>query len=100
MRPNSNIKHKETQPWYDVECKRSQTIFYQQLNKFRKDDSCKNRENMIRARSNYKNIVRIKNIYNEQKQTKKLESLRYQNANEYWKLFKSVEDTKGDISTD
>ena len=87
---DNGMQSKQKQPWYDDECKMFQSDFYKYLNCYRKDKFDDNRENMVRARSKYKSLIRSKKYNYEQQQTRKLENLRSKNAKEYWKLLKSM----------
>lgn len=77
-RSGSNCK--ESQPWYDSECKIAQSDFYECLHYFRSNISDENREHMVTSRSKYKAMIRSKKYNHEQLQISKLETLRAKNA--------------------
>ena len=80
----------KSQPWFVINCKEKQNEFYDFLNKYRRDKSDLNRCKLVKARSDYKNIIRNKKCEYNNSQTKKLECVRYKNAKEYWKMLKGL----------
>lgn len=69
--------------WYDDECKEKQRVFYTCLKYFRSNDCDENRSNMVKARSEYKCIIRSKKFEYGKYQTRTLENMRVSNAKEY-----------------
>ena len=74
---------------YDDECKRSKRTFNNNLtNNFKQDHSELIRQEMVNARSPYKQLIRQKRYTYNVSQTRKLEDMRYKSAKEYWSLLK------------
>ena len=73
---------------FDHLCADKRKQFYHSLNIFRKNKSSENRQQMIMARTEYKNSVRNFNYNKQQQKSIKLLNARYKNAKEYWKLLK------------
>ena len=79
-----------SRPWFDVECRQSRLLFYNELNKFRSNRSTQNQCDMITARSNFKTLIGQKRYIFYQSKTEKLLASRYQNAKQYWRLLKQA----------
>ena len=86
----SKTPNKNNQPWYDDECNVKRNLFYEKLNIYRNSQTFETRNEMTSARSEYKSTLRCKRTSFDNEQTKKLESLRFKNAKEYWKMLKSL----------
>ena len=92
---NSNdVTNYSNQPWYNNECYEKQQIFYRCLNKFRACQSETNRVNMVKARSEYKILIRKCRTNFDKEKTNKLLNIRYKNARLYWKMLKESSDIK------
>ena len=79
---------KKTDFEFDNLCADKRKQFYHSLNIFRKNKSSENRQQMVMARTEYKNSVRNFNYNKQQQKSIKLLNARYKNAKEYWKLLK------------
>ena len=79
---------KKTDFEFDHFCADKRKQFYHSLNIFRKNKSSENRQQMVMARTEYKNSVRNFNYNKQQQKSIKLLNARYKNAKEYWKLLK------------
>ena len=64
-------------------------LFFRNLDVYRlnKDDN-ERRVNMVKARSDYKNVLRQSRLEYRKVQTQQLEKHRFDNAKSYWKMFK------------
>ena len=90
-RSDKNLNmHSKQDTWYDCKCKEKQKEFYKSLNSYRREKSNLNRQNMVRKRSEYKTLIRNQKYAYDKLQTRKLESMRFKNAKEYWKMLKGV----------
>ena len=56
------------------------------LHDYRREKSELNRQNMVKSRRAYKQLIRKKRYHYDKEQTKTLEESRFKNAKEYWKL--------------
>ena len=65
-----------------------ETNLFSKLNDFRKNKTDINRQNMVRARTEYKNAVRKYNFEKDRQKSIKLLNAKYKNAKQYWKLLK------------
>ena len=81
-------------PWFDDECQESRKLFYFELNNYRRNKTTENQSSLIRARANYKRILRLKRFYFEKAKTSKLMVSKHKNAKEYWKLLKQAANLK------
>ena len=97
--PYTSTKHT---PWFDDECDVLRKLFYDELSKFRQDKTIENQSNLVRARANYKRLIRQKRFNFDKDKTSKLLELKYKNAKEYWKLLKQAANlnNKNSISID
>ena len=88
--PENNYQDKETnQPWYTDECREKQFYFYKMLQKFREGKTNENRINMVKARSEYKTVLRKCKYEYDKKKTESLINAKFKNAKLYWNLLKS-----------
>ena len=80
----------------------STKIFYIELYNYRRDKTVENQSNMVRARANYKRLIRQKRFNFDKAKTSKLIVSKYKNAKEYWKLLKQAANikNKNSITTD
>ena len=78
--------------------KSSECTFFDKLNKYRKNKTDINREEMVRARSIFKSSVRKFKRACLKKKTNKLINTRYKDAKEYWKLLKQSQVSKSSKS--
>lgn len=93
-----NILHRKdyvinetNQPWYNEECKEKRNRFYVCLDNYRsnkQDNEC--RVNMVKARSEYKKVLRQRRYEYKRDQSQILEKHRFDNAKNYWKLLKNL----------
>ena len=93
IKNNNNSKNnlkKKSKPWFDNECRQSRSEFYEDLKSFRQSDSSQNRKHLIETRKKHKETIKKKRREYGLSQTKKLETLRFKNAKDYWKLLKSA----------
>ena len=89
-----DIPVEKEQPWYNDECKEKKFTFLYMLDKFRDNKTDENRKNMVKARSEYKKLIR-KCRYNYDKgQTNKFLSAKYTNAKLYWNMLKELSNVK------
>ena len=54
--------HSKNQQWFDSECNEQQKQFYTFLHDYRREKSELNRQNMVKSRSAYKQLIRKKKI--------------------------------------
>lgn len=66
--PLSNIR---LNPWYNDECQERKKYFLQMLDKYRNLKNDENRINMVKARTNYKTIIRKYRYEYDREKTKK-----------------------------
>ena len=83
---------------YDQDCEIKRMHFFDKLNKYRKNKTDINREEMVRARSIFKSSVRKFKRACLKKKTNKLINTRYKDAKEYWKLLKQSQVSKSSKS--
>ena len=89
-----DIPVEKEQPWYNDECKEKKFTFLYMLDKFRDNKTDENRKNMVKARSEYKKLIR-KCRYNYDKgQTNKFLCAKYTNAKLYWNMLKELSNVK------
>ena len=82
---NEPVSHTNTQhmPLFDNECEDVRKIFYNELNNYRRDKTVENQSNMVRARANYKRLIRQKRFNFDKAKTSKLIVSKYNYAKEY-----------------
>lgn len=85
---NSPCNESTKQPWFDEECRNFRNLFYAALNIYRCDKSQSNRTSLVRARADYKKVLRSKRYKFVKEKTSKLVSSKLNNAKQYWKLLK------------
>lgn len=85
---NYSYNHQSNRPWFDEECQALRDSFYKKLNIYRNNKNNTNEKNMIKARSDFKNMIRKKRYIYDKSQTEKLISTKYDNAKAYWRLLK------------
>ena len=81
-------------PWYNEECHESKYIFLHMLNKYRSFKTDENRKNMVKARSNYKSIIRKCRLNYDKERTKKFVDAKFKNAKMYWNMLKELAHVK------
>ena len=87
--------HSQNHTNFDQTCNNKRSIFYKNLNIYRKNKNEINRQTMIHARTEYKNTVRKFNLAQDRLKTSKLLHAKLKNAKEYWKMLKeSVKPSK------
>ena len=88
---NCPIVDESNQPWFNGNCKQKREVFFRTLDVYRlnKDDN-DYRVNMVKARSDYKKVLRNSRMEYRKLQTQQLEMHRYDNAKSYWKLLKQA----------
>lgn len=59
---NVYFSNKKENLWYDDECREKKFYFLHMLDKYRSSKTDENRVNMVRARSNYKTLIRQRRI--------------------------------------
>lgn len=82
------LHNKNDTPWYTDKCDEKKFYFYQMLNKYRKLKSDENRVNMVKARSEYKSLLRKCRYEYDKKKTARFENAKFKNAKLYWNLLK------------
>ena len=82
---------KSSSSLYNEDCKIKKMIFYDKLNKYRKNKCDATRAEMVRARSNFKSSVRKFNRECQKYKTDKLIATRFKDAKGYWRLLKQTQ---------
>ena len=77
---NNNSSKENDQPWYTKECSEKQFYFYKMLKKFREVKSDENRVNMVKARSEYKSVLRKSRFEFDKKKTERFVNAKFKNA--------------------
>ena len=91
---NNKTAHSNVdQNWFDDDCKQKRKEFYENLNFYRNDKSGENRLNMNKTRSKYKRTIRNAKYKDDKAKTAKLEKAQFQNAKEYWKMLKNLNES-------
>ena len=86
----STASSENKNPWYNEECKENKNIFLFMLNKYRSSKTDENRKNMVKARSNYKSILRKSRFSYDKERTKKIVDAKFKNAKMYWNMLKEL----------
>ena len=89
---------KSSRPWFDDDCRQARSIFYKELNNYRRDRNSVNQGNLVKARSHFKRTIRQKRYIFEKEKTNKLIVVKHKNAKEYWKLLKQASNTSNKTS--
>ena len=89
---------KSSRPWFDDGCRQARSIFYKELNNYRRDRNSVNQGNLVKARSHFKRTIRQKGYIFENEKTNKLIVVKHKNAKEYWKLLKQASNTSNKTS--
>ena len=86
--------------YFDDECKKLKHDYYDNLNLYRNNPCEATRVDMVHARSNYKNTLRKKKYIYDSSQSHKLDTARFYNAKQYWKMLRdSVVNNKCSLSS-
>lgn len=85
-----NFSNKKENPWYTEECQEKKYCFLYLLDKYRKSKSDINRMNMIRARSEYKMLLRKCRYEYDRDKTNKFVGAKHKNAKLYWNMLKEL----------
>ena len=86
----STASSENKNPWYNEECKENKNIFLFMLNKYRSSKTDENRKNMVKARSNYKSVLRKSRFRYDKERTKKFVDAKFKNAKMYWNMLKEL----------
>ena len=84
MFPNKNGGN----PWYDERCIEKKYDFLRMLNKFRESKNDANRIGLVKARLEYKTMLRKCRYEYDREKTSRFVTARYKNARLYWNLLK------------
>lgn len=82
------FNEKKSNPWYDVQCIEKKHYFLRMLDKYREFKDDKNRAGMVKARSEYKSMLRKCRYEYDKNKTSQLINAKYKNAKMYWNLLK------------
>ena len=85
----NNAKDQVESFTFDNACSEKRKTFDRNLNAFRKNKNDETRKNMVKARTEYKNMVRKFNYERDKQKSLKLLNAKLKNAKDYWKLLKS-----------
>ena len=85
---------KRENPWYTDECNEKRHYFLHFLNKYRESKTDENRVNMVRARSNYKTLIRKCRYEYDREKTKTFVNAKNKNAKLYWNMLKKLSHVK------
>ena len=89
-----DIPDEKEHPWYNDECKEKKLTFMYMLDKFRANKTDENRKNLVKARSEYKKLIRKCRFNYDKEQTNKLLCAKYTNAKLYWNMLKGLSNVK------
>ena len=89
-----NSMSEKENPWYTNECHDKKFTFLYMLDKYRDSNSEENRKNMVKARSEYKTLLRKCRYDYDKKNTNQLVDAKFKNAKEYWNMLKELSHIK------
>ena len=81
-------------PWYNEACHDKKYCFLHMLEKYRQSKTDENRINMVRARSEYKTIIRKCKYEYDREKTNKFVKSNNKNAKQYWNMLKELAHVK------
>lgn len=87
---NVYFSNKKENLWYDDECREKKFYFLHMLDKYRSSKTDENRVNMVRARSNYKTLIRQRRIEFDMEKTNRFVSAKNKDAKMYWNMLKEL----------
>lgn len=85
---NANFCYKKENPWYNEECNNKKFYFLHMLNNYREAKTNENRIGMVKARSEYKSLLRKCRYEYDKNKTYEFVNAKYKNAKLYWNLLK------------
>ena len=91
---NITFSNKKENPWYTDECHEKKHFFLYLLDKYRESKTDENRVNMVRARSDYKILLRKCRYEFDREKNKKFVSAKTKNAKLYWNMLKEFSHVK------
>ena len=92
--PCNNFSFKKENPWYTEECNEKKHYFLYLLNKYRESKTDEKRVNMVKARSDYKMLLRKCWYEYDREKTNKFVSAKNKNAKLYWNMLKELSHVK------
>ena len=81
-------------PWYNEACHDKSYCFLHMLEKYRQSKTDENRNNMVKARSEYKTIIRKCKYEYDREKTNKFVKSKNKNAKQYWNMLKELAHVK------
>lgn len=91
---SESFKYKTDAPWFTDLCHEKRFYFYEKLNKYRENKTNDNRVNMVKARSEYKTVLRKARYEYDKQKTLRFENAKFKNAKLYWNLLKETAGVK------
>lgn len=84
-------------PWYNEECHEKKYVFLYMLDKYRECKSDINRINMVKARSDYKQLIRKCRFNYDREKTNTFVNAKFKNAKLYWNMLKELANVKPSV---
>lgn len=91
---NEVFSNTKENPWYDEECYEKKYYFLHKLDTYRTLKSDENRISMVKARSDYKALLRKRRFNFDKEKTNKFLSAKNKNAKLYWNMLKELSHVK------
>ena len=82
------VDEKKSNPWYNEQCIEKKHYFLRKLDKYRETKDDESRIGMVKARSEYKTILRKCRYEYDKNKTSRFINAKYKNAKMYWNLLK------------
>ena len=92
--PCNDFSFKKENPWYTEECNEKKHYFLYLLNKYRESKTDEKRVNMVKARSDYKMLLKKCRYEYDREKTNKFVSAKNKNAKLYWNMLKELSHVK------
>lgn len=90
----STFSNEKENPWYNDACHEKKYCFLHMLDKYRHLKTDENRVNMVKARSEYKSVLRKSKYEYDREKTNKFVSSKNKNAKQYWNMLKELAHVK------
>lgn len=85
-----NFSDVKENPWFDEKCNEKKHVFSFMLNKYRDSKSDTDRINMVKARSEYKSMIRKCRYEYDKEKTSRFINAKFKDAKLYWNMLKET----------
>lgn len=85
--PDTGVKqNQKRKPWFNDDCKRNRINYLKNKDAFRRNKSCVNKTNLVRASKEYKRALATAKNKHRRDFEKRIRNLRFNDPKSYWKF--------------